>query len=313
MTITSYSNGAAIDTCTLSISGLVANPLSSLTITPTSTMTVNKAVSLRFLATLSDTINNRYVITITLPAGSNFTLGSYSTSPGTHVLTQSGNIVTVALASSFKAQPAGTVMTIMMGSYTAPASTQVTDPFTFAVSLNGYATQTGTATTQAVASTLAFKVTPSTYEVSRNASYVFNLTTNDAIGGTGRIRIDFPSTIGVSVPASNCATLSGVNVSSTNLACSQPTANSLVLSSISSSTRIPAQSNLLITIPSLTNPASTQPTSSFTVTTYFSTTDGTLVATSTSESITATPGSITNGLVTPSSSVVLATGVTYTV
>jgi hypothetical protein len=171
-----------------------------------------------------------------------------------------------------------------MGTYTAPSSTQVTGQFGFAISLNNYTVQSATATIQAVPSTVVFRVVAATLEVSRVTSYVFNLTIADAIGATGRVRVDFPAGIAVAVPANNCVTISGVNVSSAGVVCSQPTATSVLLSNISlnSISRIPAQSNLLITFPSITNPSSTQPTGPFTLTTYFSTTDDTLVATSTS-------------------------------
>jgi hypothetical protein len=279
-------------------------------------MTVNRVVSLRFTASIVDTINNKNSFTITFPVNSNFTLANYLTSPGTHTLVQtSANVVTVTLASTFKIQAPGTVFSFTMGNYTAPESTQVTQPFTIAVSLNGVVSQTGTATIQAVANTLSFTAAPLNLEVNRNTSYVFTITTLDSISSSGRILVTFPPTITTSFPSSNCATISGTNVSSASISCSQPNSNSVMLSNLNSSSgRIPAQT-LTLTLLNVVNPPSTQPTTSFSVTTYFSTTDDTLVATGTNGSVTSTVGILNSAtvVVKPTSYTVLATGVGYTV
>ncbi len=67
--INSYSGGGyQIDTCTVYATSLIANPFTSVTITPITTMTVNTNVGLRFDLVLSDFCNNFDDIQITFPS-----------------------------------------------------------------------------------------------------------------------------------------------------------------------------------------------------------------------------------------------------
>jgi hypothetical protein len=277
-------------------------------------MTVNKVVALRFNATIVDSVSKADTITITFPSSSILNYVSVSTSPGTHIVQMtSATTLQITFPSTFKTQPSGVIFGYTFSNYTAPPSTQPTDVFTFTVSLNGYPKQTATATLQAVANTLGFTVTPATDEVNKNTSYTFLVTTLDPILNTGRIKITFPLDLGVSFPASACATLTGTNISSAAVVCSQPTATSLVLSGFNASLgRIPAQV-ITIVVAGIVNPSTTAPTGTFSVTTYYSSTDDTLVATGSGGSITASPSTITVSSVAASSTVVQATGVTYTI
>jgi hypothetical protein len=276
-------------------------------------MAVNKVVSLRFNATIVDSVSHIDTITITFPAGSILTNVSVIPSPGsqTYQMT-SATTLQMTFLSTFKTQPAGFIFTYTFSNYTAPPSTQITSPFTFTVSLNGYPKQTATATLQAVANTLTFTVIPALTEINKNTTYTFSVTTLDPILSSGRININFPTGLGLSFSSSGCAILTGTNISS-SVTCSQPTATSLILSGFNSSSgNIPAQT-ITISVLGVVNPSSTAPTGSFTVTTYYSANDDTLVATGTGNAITATPSTITSVTVIPSSLVVQATSVSYTV
>lgn len=109
--------------------------------------------------------------------------------------------------------------------------------------------------------------------------------------------------------------MSGTNISSSNIVCSQPTSSEVIISNFNASSgRIPGQ-NITIVMLNVVNPSSTAPASTFTVTTYYSSTDDTLVATGTGGSVTPTASTIdsTTVSVIPSSYVVQATSVNYTI
>lgn len=67
-TITSYIGSYQVDTCTVYATGLIANTLTSVVITPLSTMTVNTNVGLRFDLTLADFCNEYDDLQITFPS-----------------------------------------------------------------------------------------------------------------------------------------------------------------------------------------------------------------------------------------------------
>jgi hypothetical protein len=69
ITITSDVGGYSIDTCITTVTGLQPNTM-SMTITPTSTMVINRAVPLRFSMNLTDIINSNDSFLITFPTGS---------------------------------------------------------------------------------------------------------------------------------------------------------------------------------------------------------------------------------------------------
>ncbi len=67
-TITSYIGSYQVDTCTIYATGLIANTLTSVVITPLSTMTVNTNVGLRFDLTLPDFCDQYDDLQITFPS-----------------------------------------------------------------------------------------------------------------------------------------------------------------------------------------------------------------------------------------------------
>lgn len=67
-TITSYIGAYQVDTCTIYATGLIANTLTSVVITPISTMTVNTNVGLRFDLTLPDFCDQNDDLQITFPS-----------------------------------------------------------------------------------------------------------------------------------------------------------------------------------------------------------------------------------------------------
>lgn len=72
ISVTSYVTIAGsnykVDTCSMYPSGLVPKPFNSLVVAPTTTMTVNSLVALRFTANFSAPINQRDYFKIVVPA-----------------------------------------------------------------------------------------------------------------------------------------------------------------------------------------------------------------------------------------------------
>lgn len=174
----------------------------------------------------------------------------------------------------------------------------------------------GYATIQASMSTLSFTVTPSSTIVNQNTSYLFTITISDGLLSSGRLKIDFPSTIIPSWSSSSCATLSGTNLTTTPT-CSLPSSTSTILtiSNLNLSSNSIGSQTFNLTISGVTNPPSSQTSSNFNVTTYYTSTDDSSVATGSMGAVTATPSTLISSSVTitPSSYVVMANGVTYTV
>lgn len=173
----------------------------------------------------------------------------------------------------------------------------------------------GTATIIATLSTLNFTVTPSSLTVNQNTSYLFNITINDGLLSSGRIKIDFPSSITQSWISPSCATVSGSSMTTSPICALASGSGSLILSSLNlSASNIGAQTfNVLVN--GIVNPPSTQPSGNFNITTYYSSTDDTSVASGSMGAVTATASTLNSStvVITPSSYVVMASGVTYTI
>jgi hypothetical protein len=205
-------------------------------------------------------------------------------------------------------------MFINVGIYTAPPSTQTTTPFTITTMRNGFPTQTGTQTLTAVATSLTATVNASSLVVNVNTSYTFSITINDALTSSGKLKISLPAALTVLTSSSSCANVSGVGLSSVPFCTFSSIDNTMTISSLnSSSSNINAQT-FNLTIAGIQNPPSTAPTGSFTINTYYMSSDDSLVATGTIGGITATFASIDSSdvRISSSSDIVLATSTNYT-
>lgn len=313
ITISSVTNGYLLDTCSIQVTGLTANAL-SVSIGPVSTspIVVNQNTSLKFSFGLTDTMNNGDAVVITFPSGSKFyspsLTGLLSFGPGViSGLTTTFNLITAKNFSS------GSTVTVSFSTYTAPSSIKGTQPFTISVTRDSTVKMTGTTSLQAAMSSLSFTVTPTSSVVDANTTYTFSISINDQLSSSGRIIITFPATVTQRWTASSCAQLSGSSVAST--ATCTLASSSLILTNLNSSgLNIPTQT-LTVRVVGVGNPPSTQPSSTFNITTYYSSTDDTAVSTGSMGSVTATPAALnsSNVVITPSNYVVKNTNVDYTV
>jgi hypothetical protein len=316
ITISSVSNGSLIDTCTTVITGLQPNTV-TMSIGPNPVVTpivVNKNVTLRFSITLIDTMNSYDTFTIVFPTGIKIytpTFGGLLTFTGPSL---TGTTVTVSQSiTSIKAYPTGYILNITLSTITAPPSTQVTSPIYFYINRDWNTKMIGSSTIQASMNSLNFSVTPSSNLVNQNTSYVFVVNITDPILSSGRIKINFPSTISQAWTSSVCAAVTGTSISVTPTCTLQ--ANTLILSNLNStSASIPSQV-MTIQVNGVVNPSSIQTSDVFNITTYYSTTDDTSVATGSMGPITAMPSTLNSLSVSiiPSSYVVQATQVDYTI
>lgn len=316
ITITSMQNGYPIDTCTTVVTGLQPNT-ATLTIgpnPPTTPIVVNRNVSLRFSINLVDTINSFDSFTVVFPAGYKIYNPAFSGLLTFVNPSLTNTTVTVSQSTaSIKSYSTGYVLNITFSTVTAPPSTQVSPLIYLYINRDGNTKMVSSSTIQANTNSLTFTVTPNSYLVNQNTTYVFVITTSDALLSSGRIKIDFPSSISQAWSSPSCATATGTGVAAT-LTCTLQ-ANTLILSSLNSTTAsIPGQT-ITIQVSGVVNPQSVQPSSNFNVTTYYTTTDDTSVATGSMGSITATASTL-NSLsvsIVPSSYVVVASSVDYTV
>jgi hypothetical protein len=315
ITISTVTSGSLLDTCSISVTGLTAQSL-SVSIGPssqTASITVNQNTTLRFSVVLPDVMNNGDAVSITFPSGSKIFSPSISGQISFGAGTTVGSTVTFSMI-SVRNLTSGYILNFTFFTYTAPSSTKATLPFTLNVLRDGNVKMTGTATLQASMSSLSFTVSQASSVVNANTTYTFTLVIGDQILSSGRIIIIFPAGLSQLWTSSACAQLTGTGVTTT-ATCTLSSATTLILTNLnSSSSNIPAQS-LVISVYGISNPSSTQPSGTFNVTTYYSSTDDTSVSTGAMGSITATPASLNNSNVqiTPSSYVVKDSNVAYTV
>lgn len=288
----------------------------SITSANTTSIIVNRPVTLRFSFTAADTTNQLDTYSIVFPTGSRLTtptiagqvLGVSASLSGT-TITFSQNTGTNRVFFQNSA-----VFFTMTG-FTAPQSTQETGTIQLTILRDGFSKMVGTTTIQAVMSTLTFNVTPSSLTVNQNTSYLFSITISDGILSSGRVKIDFPSTITQAWTSSSCATVTGTNMTTTPTCTLAEGSTSLLLTNLNlSSSNINSQT-FTVRVSGIINPPSTQPSGNFNITTYYSSTDDTSVASGSMGAVTATVSTLNSSTVTitPSSSVVRATGVSYTV
>lgn len=172
---------------------------------------------------------------------------------------------------------------------------------------------TGSATIQAVSSTLTGTVIPTLSTVNKVTTYGINITITDGLSPSGMVKIVFPTTVTLTV-TTGCATLVGTSVKTNPTCAYDSSTNSILISSMnSSSSNIPAQT-LRFTISGVNNPPSVNPSGSFSVTTYYTTDTSGIVSVGTLSGITATLDIIDASRVSvvPTSYVVSDTSVSYT-
>ncbi len=222
ITITSYVLGSKIDTCTTYVSNLTPKPMTSLSISSSNgTIFVNKQYSLRFTITVSDTISQTDTMTINFPTGTQLTFSASTVSSNFSVLPASSTYDSNSLNLNLYMQnqnrvfPAGSVLVLTMGTYTAPPSINPTGTFTFTFYQNLWPKMVGTATLTAASSTISGTVSMVSPIVNVNTSYVFSITTLDALTSTGKIKIIIPNNITIAISAVGCAQLSGIGLALT--------------------------------------------------------------------------------------------------
>jgi hypothetical protein len=315
--ITSYINGYKVDNCSVYPSGLVPNSFYNFSITPIGTMTVNSLVALRFGAVLSMTINQNDFLSIVFPNNTTFQYdniyGIYFYNLPPTISGQTVLIYNSATSSGTYTQNTAYIVTFQY--FQAPPSTLPTSPIVFSILRSGYPIMTGSASLTASPGALTATATPTIFRVLAVTSYTFSITISDPLSSQGMIQVFLPSVITTASNATSCAQISGVGLNTLPTCAFYSALNSILITNINaSSTTIVAQT-LTLTINGLTNPPDTATTSAFTITTYYANTQSGLTDTGSAPGVTATIGTIAvaSVSVTPSSYLVYATGVTYTV
>lgn len=281
-------------------------------------MTVNSFVALRFTAVLAVPINQNDYFSITFPTGTTFSynlifgISFYSLPPtisGQTVLIYHNSTVTATFAKN-------SAYILTFQNFQAPPSTAPTQNIVFSVLRNGYPIMTGSSTLTAVSSTLTASVSVANTRVATLTSYTFSITMSNPLSSSGMIKITFPSQVTISTSASNCATLVGAGVNSLPTCTFEAALNSITIANLNASASNIATQTLKVTIINITNPGDTSTSGTFSITTYYSSSaPGGITDTGTAAGVTSSIGTIAINTVSviPSSYLVLATGVTYTI
>lgn len=313
ITMTSYINGYQVDTCSVYPQGLIPNVM-GLSISVSSTIFVNQVYSLKFSVSLVDFINNANTFIIVFPTGSIITLVNLTSQITINniQLVNGTNITFSQPATPARTSIPGNVLNFTFNNYTAPPSTLVTNNFTFGILKGGSFSQIGYATLQANPSNLTFTVIPLVSTINQNTTYQFTITITDAITSNGMLLITFPNTITLGFTSNSCASSTGTLMNPTPN-CTK-SGNSLYLSNLNSTTNNFTSTIFKINITGIINPPSTQPTSNFNVSSYYTNDINTLVSTRSNVFITATAGIMNSSLASISSTSYLVgnTGTSYT-
>jgi hypothetical protein len=286
----------------------------TLAISTSAIMYVNQVYSLKFSVTIVDFINNNNTFLIIYPSGSivNYTTSTTQITISNIQLINSTNLTFSQPQTPARINSPTTVLNFTFGNYTAPPSTTPTANFSFCILRGGSISQIGYASVQATASSLSFTVVPIVGTINQNTTYQFAITITDGITSSGSILIIFPNSITLGFTSANCATMSGTLFNPTPT-CSK-SGNNLHLSNLNSSTNGFASTTFQINVSGIINPSSTQPTTNFTITTLYSSTNNGIVSTNSNVTITPTAGIMNSSLasITSSSYLVGNSGVTYT-
>ena len=217
-------------------------------------------------------------MTITLPTGS--TLSSFSSSAlggslGINTVQTSFTSPTITVYFSGSGNiAAGFQIFLIVPNFQAPPSTLSTSDFILTFySSQGFPKMTSSQVLTAVAGSLSGSASAIVATVNIVTSYTFSITTSGALSSSGSMKLVFPSILSVANTAS-CAVLSGSNMASAPTCTYAALDNSITFTNVNSSTvDIPAQT-FTLTVNGITNPPSTQQTSSFTLTTTYSSAGG---------------------------------------
>jgi len=127
----------------------------------------------------------------------------------------------------------------------------------------------GTATIQAVQSTIDATVAPQSLSVGAHTLYVFTIVLKDKLSSTGWMEVYFPSAI--VLPSSiTSVSASGTGIRSAPTVTANTLENKLVVTNLASSTLISAQT-FTLTVGLITNPGTSKPTGTFTIASYYQT------------------------------------------
>jgi hypothetical protein len=157
-------------------------------------MIVNQKVGVMINMTFADTVDENDQFQIIFPNSLNvsYTNVTGSGSFGSSSLVGKTLSVTQNTAASITYY---TQQFIVINFYTltAPSNTRISDPITVNLIRNGYLKMTGTASIQALPSSISGAVNNTIKTVFASTSYVFNITLNDPLSSAGHIKIIFPN------------------------------------------------------------------------------------------------------------------------
>jgi hypothetical protein len=157
-------------------------------------MIVNQKVGVIINMTFADTVDENDQFQIIFPNSLNvlYTNVTGSGSFGSSSLVGKTLSVTQNTAASITYY---TQQFIVINFYTltAPSNTRISDPITVNLIRNGYLKMTGTASIQALPSSISGAVNNTIKTVFASTSYIFNITLNDPLSSAGYIKIIFPN------------------------------------------------------------------------------------------------------------------------
>lgn len=292
-----------MDTCSASVTGLVAKPMTVVYSSTVSPLYVNMATGFRVNFTLSDTLSPTDYFRLEFPLGlqitysfklSSLLLGTatYSSSSGYLVFQRS----TASVADNF----IGETHYITFQTFTAPRSTRPTSPIRFVVlSSTGYEKLAGTNTIRAVEKTYSSTLAISTTLVSSMSNYSVSFVLADPLASNAMIVLTLPISIAVLVcPALNPSATVSANPACSIAPISSPNYTITITGFNSSSAAIAAGQTIVVTLLNVTNyySAATLPPIGLSI--YYTDSTVDLVAVSTTNSVTLTPRSaLINSLV----------------
>lgn len=319
---TSYSSdGYQIDRCDFYVSDLTPKALTTISVSNNSVggLVVNQFYTIRFTFVLTDTISQTDTITVVFPSGSvvNFVSSTVSANWTNSIASTSFQpsslTLYVTVTNLNRRFNRGDTLILTVGNYQAPPSIQPTSNFVLTIYKNGYKKLEGTTTLTASASTVTGSASMNVSVVNTITSYTFVVTTIDALSSSGKIKIVLPSVLTISTSSTSCAVVAGTNTSISPVCAFNLVQNSITLTSLNASSSNIGAQTLTITIAGIKNANSIKPTPAFTISTYYRSTDASLVASGAIAGVTATTASIPSSRVaaTASSYTVNDIGVTY--
>ena len=236
-------------------------------------MVVNQQYTIKFDITTIMSISRSDSVVITFPSGTGITSFATASMGGTVGINQGASTylnqqLTIYFTGVGSLNPQQ--IYIYISNFLAPPSTAPTADFVLNFMSNGFPRMTASRSITAIANSLTgtASIPPSSSTVNQLSLYTFSITTSDPITSAGQLKIFFPAVLTINIPAS-CAALSGSLVAVAPVCSYNSLDNSITFTGLNSSTSsIPSQT-LTLTVSGITNPPSTLTTSSFSVTTYY--------------------------------------------